>query len=56
MTSVLVPFQPRVPAALSMNRLVGSTYKLEMTPARGGPGIIKKGTVECFEERVSRRS
>jgi len=55
-TSVLVPSQPRVPAALSMNRLVGSTYSPEMTPARGGPGMMRKGTVECLAVRVSRRS
>ena len=55
-TSVLVPFQPLVPAALSMKRLVGSIYKLEMTPARGGPGIMRNGTVECLKARLSRRS
>ena len=55
-TSVLLPSQPRVPAELSMNRAVGSMYRLEMTPARGGPGMMRKGTVECLAVLVSRRS
>lgn len=39
-----------------MKRLVGSIYKLEMTPARGGPGTMRNGTVECLKARLSRRS
>jgi len=53
MVSVLVPSQPRVPAAEIMNRLVGSIYNCETTPALGGPGMMRKGTVECFRDDVS---
>jgi hypothetical protein len=53
---VLVPSQPRVPAAEIMKRLVGSMYSCEMTPALGGPGMIKKGTDECLAVEVSWRS
>lgn len=55
-TSVFVPSHPLVPAALSMNLLDGSMYRLEMTPALGGPGMMRNGTVECLKARVSRKS
>lgn len=47
-TSVVLPSQPRLPAAESMYLQVGSMWSEEITPALGGPGTIKKGTVECL--------
>jgi len=55
-TSVLLPSHPRVPAAESMYLQVGSIWSADMTPARGGPGTIKNGTVECLKAAVSLRS
>lgn len=55
-TSVELPSQPLVPAVESMKRDVGSIYSDEITPARGGPGMMRNGTAECLKLVVSRRS
>jgi hypothetical protein len=39
-----------------MNRDVGSMYREDITPGRGGPGTIRKGTEEPLKADVSRRS
>jgi hypothetical protein len=55
-TSVVDPSQPRFPAAVSIYLQVGSMWMAEMTPALGGPGTIRKGTVECLKAAASLRS
>lgn len=45
---MLLPSQPRLPAAESIYLQVGSIYKEDITPALGGPGTIRNGTVECL--------
>lgn len=47
MTSVLLPSQPRFPAALIMKRHEESMYRALMTPVRW-PGTIRNGTAEWF--------
>jgi hypothetical protein len=47
-TSVVLPSHPRFPAADNIYLQVGSTCKALITPALGGPGTMRKGTVECL--------
>lgn len=47
MTSVVLPSQPLFPAADIMYLHVGSIWSADITPARGGPGTMRKGTDEC---------
>jgi hypothetical protein len=48
-TSVVLPSHPRFPAAESMYLQVGSICRALITPAFGGPGTIRNGTVECLK-------